>query len=94
VILDISMPVASGLDAAARMSAGSVPPRIVFLTVHEASEFVAAARDAGACAYVFKRSAFSDLIPAVSRALAGECTFPEFAEEAQPVPEERDEPPT
>src|SRR3954469_16606726 len=52
VILDMSMPLASGLEAAARMSAQAVSPRIVFLTVHEAPEYVAAARDAGACAYV------------------------------------------
>src|SRR5947209_12839037 len=52
VILDISMPVMNGLDAAARLSDSARAPRIVFLTVHEDPAFIAAARRVGASGYV------------------------------------------
>src|SRR5262245_62083204 len=55
VVFDISMPMMSGLEAAARLSESEHPPRIVFLTVHEDAAFVEAAREAGAAGYVVKR---------------------------------------
>ena len=47
VVLDISMPVMSGLKAAARLGESEHPPRIVFLTVHDDTAFVEAARAVG-----------------------------------------------
>jgi DNA-binding NarL/FixJ family response regulator len=44
----------------------------VFLTVHEDPDYVRAALDAGGTAYVVKARLVSDLIPAISAALAGE----------------------
>ena len=76
VVFDISMPVMSGLDAAARLSESSNPPRIIFLTVHDDPAFVAAARDVGALAYVVKRHIATDLVPAIRRALEGRTQFP------------------
>jgi len=83
VVFDISMPVMSGLDAAARLADSAHPPRIVFLTVHDDPAFIAAARDVGALAYVVKRNIATDLVPAIRLVLQGRTQFP-------PVPAEFD----
>ena len=85
VVLDISMPRLSGLEVARRLSALTDPPRIVFLTVHEGGEFLAAAREAGASGYVFKRNAGSDLSRVLKQTLRGEMAFPELRDEPNPV---------
>ena len=71
VVFDISMPVLSGLAAAARLTESPQPPRVVFLTVHEDQDFVDAAFNVGALGYVLKRRLGTDLIPAIRAALAG-----------------------
>ncbi len=71
VVFDISMPVLSGLAAAARLAESPQPPRVVFLTVHEDQDFVDAAFNVGALGYVLKRRLGTDLIPAIRAALAG-----------------------
>jgi CheY-like chemotaxis protein len=68
-VLDISMPMMSGLEAAAIMSGLPMAPRIVFLTVLDDPEFHEAARAVGASGYVLKGSMAVDLLPAVRRAL-------------------------
>jgi len=85
VVLDISMPRLSGFELARRLSALTDPPRIVFLTVHEGGEFLAAAREAGASGYVFKRNAGTDLIRVLKQTLRGELAFPELRDEPNPV---------
>jgi DNA-binding NarL/FixJ family response regulator len=76
VVFDISMPVMSGLDAAARLAGSAHPPRIIFLTVHDDPAFIAAAREVGALAYVVKRHIATDLVPAIRLALEGRTQFP------------------
>jgi len=71
VVFDISMPVLTGLEAAARLAASAQPPRIVFLTVHQDRDFIEAAFNAGALGYVLKNRLATDLIPAIHEALAG-----------------------
>ena len=75
VVLDISMPVLNGLDAAARLVGSAHAPRIVFLTMHEDPAFVEAARNVGASGYVLKRAMVADLLPAISLALHGQYAF-------------------
>jgi DNA-binding NarL/FixJ family response regulator len=82
LILDISMPILSGLEAAARLVGRGNAPPIVFLTVHEDAEFVDAARSVGARGYVLKRSITTDLLPAIRRVLDGESAFPHISEAA------------
>jgi DNA-binding NarL/FixJ family response regulator len=87
VVLDISMPRSTGLEVAKRLSVLPDPPRIVFLTVHEGGDFLAAARQAGASGYVFKRNAGSDLIRVLKQTLCGDSAFPEPSDEHETVPD-------
>jgi CheY-like chemotaxis protein len=70
VVLDISMPRVSGLEVAKRLSGMANPPVVVFLSVYEDPDFIAAAEGAGASGYVIKRNVRSHLVPALKRALA------------------------
>jgi DNA-binding NarL/FixJ family response regulator len=82
-ILDISMPVTSGIEAAAQLQSSLSDSRIVFLTVHKEPDFVEAALNTGALGYVLKSRMGADLIPAIHSALRGKlfvspgCDFPE-----------------
>ncbi len=71
VILDISMPGMTGLEVATQLRRSGSTAAVVFLTVHDESEFVMAAQAAGGIGYVVKSRLASDLMPAVREALAG-----------------------
>jgi CheY-like chemotaxis protein len=70
IVLDISMPGMSGLEVAARLRAAGSTAAVVFCTVHEDEEFLAAAKAAGGLGYVVKPRLTSDLVRAVSEAKA------------------------
>ena len=76
VLLDISMPGMTGLEAARIISALPRPPLIVFLSVHEDPHVVDAARRAGATGYVLKRDIGRDLTRTIRLALDGHSAFP------------------
>ena len=69
VVLDISMPRMSGLEVAKRLADLPKRPRIVFLTLIDDPDFVAAADDVGASAYVLKCHMLRDLVGALRHAL-------------------------
>ncbi len=71
IVMDISMPVMSGIEAARRLIDGGTQAKIVFLTVHDDADFVRAALATGASGYVLKSRMATDLIPAIKQALAG-----------------------
>ena len=71
VVLDLSMPVLNGIEAAKRILKANPSPRIVFLTVEKDSDACCAALGAGACGYVLKPRLASDLIPAIELAKDG-----------------------
>jgi len=71
ILVDISMPSLNGVEAARRIHEMPTPPRIVFLTMHEDASYLTAAFQAGACGYVLKRSAPSEVITAVREAMRG-----------------------
>lgn len=71
VVLDISMPIINGLEAASRLTHRASKSRIVFLTVHEEPAFLEAALAAGAIGYVIKSRMATDLRLAVREAIAG-----------------------
>jgi DNA-binding NarL/FixJ family response regulator len=71
VVLDISMPVMSGIDAAKQMRKGGSKAPIVFLTVHQDTDILAAAKRAGGLGYVVKNRLKTDLVFAIKEALEG-----------------------
>jgi DNA-binding NarL/FixJ family response regulator len=71
LVIDISMPVLSGLEAAARVRTACCRTKIVFLTIHDDPDFIAAALSAGASGYVTKNRLSTDLVPAIREALMG-----------------------
>ena len=71
LILDISMGVMNGLEAARLLTRIGSKARIVFLTVHQDQEFVEEAFSAGALGYVVKPRLGSDLLVAVREAMIG-----------------------
>jgi len=72
LVLDISMPVVNGIEAANYLRRLGSHIRIIFLTVHTDHEFVEAALLTGAFGYVFKASLVTDLVPAILAALEGD----------------------
>ncbi len=70
-VIDISMPIICGIEAARMLKASGSKAKIVFLTVHEDPDFVRAALDIGALGYVVKSRIASDLPIAIREALVG-----------------------
>lgn len=71
LIIDISMGMLNGLEAARILTRSECKPKIVFLTVHHDQEFVEEAFSVGALGYVVKPRLGTDLLPAVREALVG-----------------------
>ena len=70
-VTDISMPILNGLQAARSIQKKNSRVKIIFLTIHEDRDFIAAAFSAGATGYVTKRRLSTDLVPAIQEALKG-----------------------
>ncbi|WP_051979279.1 response regulator [Edaphobacter aggregans] len=71
VILDISLGDLSGFEVARRLKLSKCPAKIIFLTMHEDTDFVSAARDVGASGYVFKSCLTVDLTKAIDTVFHG-----------------------
>ena len=69
VILDIKMPVMTGLEAEKLITETRICP-VVMLTAFSQREIIEQARDAGALAYLVKPFQKSDLVPAIELAIA------------------------
>jgi DNA-binding NarL/FixJ family response regulator len=70
IVLDISMPVINGIEAVTHLKTGGNQAKIVFLSIHDDADFVAACFGAGANGYVLKARMVTDLVPAIEDALA------------------------
>jgi|SRR5579862_1353439 DNA-binding NarL/FixJ family response regulator len=71
IVLDISMPGLTGIEAAQELREAKSTAKLIFLTVHERVEFVRACLAEGALGYVVKSRLAVDLLPAIREALAG-----------------------
>ncbi len=71
ILMDISMPVMNGIEAAEYLIQRGTAAKIIFLTVHDDPDFVRAALATGASGYVVKSRIATDLTPAILEALAG-----------------------
>lgn len=70
-VMDISMPIMSGMEVARELKSRANKTKIVFLTVHEDPDIIATCLSAGALGYVVKEVMNSDLILGMNEALAG-----------------------
>jgi DNA-binding NarL/FixJ family response regulator len=71
IVIDITMPGLSGIDAAHRVRESNPTVKIVFLTVHSEQQFIEACMAEGASGYVLKSHMKAHLIPAIQSALVG-----------------------
>jgi two-component system response regulator NreC len=72
VLMDISMPELDGVEACLRIRQQAPGTRVLFLTMHEADDYILRALQAGAAGYVVKSAAASDLVAAVRAVARGE----------------------
>lgn len=71
VVTDLSMPGMNGIQAARRITGEWSGVKVVMLSVHDDSDYVDAAFDAGVSGYVLKLGAPQELIPAIEGVLEG-----------------------
>ena len=71
VILDLNMPVISGLEAARRIRQDPSAPGVVVLTIHDDREYVLEAMRAGVTGYCLKDVEPAALVQAIRRAREG-----------------------
>ncbi len=71
LITDISMPEMDGLQLAGQVKKSHCRTKVIFLTMHQDSYFVAAAISLGVSGYVTKTLMSSDLVFAIEDALKG-----------------------
>jgi DNA-binding NarL/FixJ family response regulator len=71
VILDISMPVMNGIEAARTLKAKFPSMKLVFVTMHADPAYLRAAFQAGASGYILKQSLSDELTQALHAVLRG-----------------------
>ncbi len=75
IILDVTMPVMSGLEASQELLKARPDCRILIFTMHDSKSLIKALRRAGARGYVLKSRAARDLIHAIEALLDGKTFF-------------------
>jgi DNA-binding NarL/FixJ family response regulator len=71
IIVDISMPLLNGVEAARQIKKKDKRATIIFLTMHPDIGYAVSAFEAGASGYVLKQAAASELILAINEVLKG-----------------------
>ena len=75
IIMDVTMPVMSGFEAAEEISRLPVGSRVLFFTMHDSGSMAGTARRSGAQGFVVKSRAAQDLVQALERLLHGGTFF-------------------
>ena len=70
IVLDVAMPTMNGLEAARQLKSELPDVKIIFLTMNEDPD-IAQALHLGACGYLLKKSAATELFKAIRYALSG-----------------------
>ena len=70
-IIDISMPVMNGVDAAREMTKSSPKTKVILLTQHDEDQYVTEALRAGVRGYVLKNQAADDFVHAIREVCRG-----------------------
>jgi DNA-binding NarL/FixJ family response regulator len=71
IVLDITMPLLNGLDAARQLKKTMPAIKLIFLTMNEDPDLASEAFRMGASGYLLKTSAASELSKAINEALSG-----------------------
>lgn len=71
VVMDISMPLLNGFEAARQLKKLVPTPKLIFLTMHADTTYANEAFEAGASGYLLKRSAASELTKAIRTVTRG-----------------------
>jgi len=80
ILLDIEMPVLSGIDACRQIKGDNPDIFIIMLTMHDEDEFLFEAIKAGASGYILKNHAARDLRVVIEKAFSGQSLLdPELA---------------
>lgn len=89
IVMDITMPVMSGLEAARKLTKNKNSAPILIFTMHESRSLADSVQETGARGFVFKSRAARDLIKALEVLLKGG-TF--FGPEGENTPPAKDTP--
>jgi two-component system response regulator NreC len=72
VVMDMSMPLLNGIEAALQIKSELPSVKILALSVHAEKEFVLKAIRAGVSGYMLKECAFDDLVHAINTIVSGQ----------------------
>jgi DNA-binding NarL/FixJ family response regulator len=72
IVLDVTMPFLTGVDAARQIHKRLPRTKLLFLTVHANPAYLREAWSAGATGYILKSSTREQILDAVTKALAGQ----------------------
>ena len=72
VLMDLAMPIMSGLEATRRIRRELPKTKVLAITQYDDSEYVIPIIEAGACGFVTKMAAFSELTSAIQAAHRGD----------------------
>lgn len=75
VLLDITMPVLSGMEAARQIKAQAPEVKLIFVTMQSNRDYVREAFELGASGYLSKQAAGSELKAAIQQVLLGRFAF-------------------
>lgn len=78
VILDVTMPVLNGFDAAREIRKILLEARILMLSMHESKQLLEEAKKLGVHGYVTKTQVSQTLLKAVDTLLSNEMFYPEY----------------
>lgn len=71
ILLDISMPLLNGIDAARQLRQRGNTAKLLFVTMHSGADYVKEAFRAGASGYVLKHSAGPEVVGAIHEVMRG-----------------------
>jgi DNA-binding NarL/FixJ family response regulator len=71
IILDVSMPLLNGIEAARKLRQELPQAKLLFVSMHSNAMYVREALSTGASGYVLKSSAAEELLPAIQKVLEG-----------------------
>lgn len=74
ILMDLSMPEMSGIEATRMLNTEQIPHRTIILSMHSSHRFVSESLGAGAKGYVLKDCAAEELIGAI-RSVAANCVY-------------------